>query len=86
MVLTYTAENNQQSTLEAEVINMVVEANKEFHQIGLRKDFNLEPPDKVQDEDQSHRLDIIYDEKPLGFEKDPLATNIKMLLKIHLRK
>lgn len=78
-ISSYIAENKQQSALEAEVKNMVVEANKEFHQIGLGKDFDPEPPDKVQDEDQGQSLDVIYDEEPLGFEKDSLATNIKML-------
>ena len=28
---------------------------------------------------QGQRLDAIYDDEPLGFEKDPLANNIKML-------
>lgn len=58
---------------------MAIEADKEFHQRGPGKDFDPEPPDKVQDEDQGQRLDAIYDEEPLGFEKDLLATNIKML-------
>lgn len=75
----YIAENKQQSSLEAEVKNMVVKANKEFHQKTPGKDFDPEPLDKVQDEDQGQRLDTIYDEEPLGFEKDPLATNIMML-------
>ena len=48
----YIAENKQQSALEAEVKNMVVEANKEFYKIGPGKDFDPEAPDKVQDEDQ----------------------------------
>lgn len=50
-ISTYIAENKQQSALEAEVKNMVVKASKEFHQIGPGKDFDPEPPDKVQDED-----------------------------------
>lgn len=75
----YITKNKQQSALEAEVKNMVVEANKELHQIGPGKDFDPESPDKVQDKDQGQRIDDIYDEEPLGFEKDPLATNFKML-------
>ncbi|XP_050914663.1 uncharacterized protein LOC127129550 [Lathyrus oleraceus] len=51
---------------------MDVEANKEYHQIGPGNDFDPDPPDKVQDEDQDQRLDAIYDEEPLGFERDPL--------------
>lgn len=45
----YIAENKQQSALQAEVKNMVVEANKEFHQKGLRNDFDPKPPDKFQE-------------------------------------
>lgn len=58
---------------------MVVEASKDFHQTGPGNDFDPEPPDKVQNKDQGQRLDAIYDDEPLGFEKDPLATNVKML-------
>lgn len=47
--------------------------------VGLGKDFDPEPPDKVLDEVQGQRLDTIYDDEPLGFEKDPLASNPKML-------
>lgn len=72
-------ENKQQSALEAEVKNMDVKANKEFHKLGPGKDFDPERPDKVQDEDQSQRLDAIYNEEPLGFKKDPLAININIL-------
>ena len=31
------------------------------------------------DEKQDRRLDTIYDDEPLGFERDPLANNTKML-------
>lgn len=65
---------------------MVVEASKEFHQIGPGKDFDPDLPNKLQEEDQGQRFDAIYDEKASGFEKDPLATNIKMLAQDHLRK
>ena len=33
----------------------------------------------MPEEMQEQRLDAIYDDEPLGFEKDPLANNIKML-------
>lgn len=78
-ILAYIAENKQQLALEAEVKNMVVEASEDSHQIGLGKDFDPMPPDKVQNKNQGHRLDAINDDEPLGFEKDPLATNVKML-------
>lgn len=78
-ILAYIAENKQQLALEAEVKNMDVEASEDSHQIGSGKDFDPMPPDKVQDEQQGQKLDAIYDDEPLGFEKDPLATNVKML-------
>lgn len=59
---------------------MVVEANEtEAHLEGPGVDSEPEPPDKVQIEAPSQRLDAIYDDEPLGFERDPLAPNIKML-------
>lgn len=76
----YIAENNLKATLEAEVKYMVVEAKRnEVNLEGPSKDFKPKPPDKVQDEVQCQRLNTIYDDKPLGFEKDPLANDIKML-------
>ncbi|XP_050895251.1 uncharacterized protein LOC127101860 [Lathyrus oleraceus] len=74
----YITENKQQSALEAEVKNMVVEASKEFHQIGPGKDFVPEPPDKVQNKDQGQRLDAIYDDEPLGFDRSsPVVKEVK---------
>lgn len=35
---------------------------------------------------QSQRLDAIYDEEPLGFERGPLAPNIKMIAHDALEK
>lgn len=58
---------------------MVVKASEVSPPVGLGKDFDPRPPNKVQDEEQDQRLDAIYDDEPLGFEKDPLATNIKMM-------
>lgn len=63
----YIAVNKQQAAFEAEDKHMVVEANKGLHQRGPGKDFDPEPPDKVQGEDQGQRLDAIYDDEPLGF-------------------
>lgn len=83
----YIVENKQQLALEADVKNMVVEANEISPPVGPGKDFDPRPPNEGQDEGQDQRLDAIYDDEPLGFEKDPLATNIKMLaLKIPLKK
>lgn len=58
---------------------MVVEASEVSQSIGPGKYFDPMPPDKGQNEEQDQRLDAIYDDEPLGLEKDPLATNIKML-------
>ena len=72
-ILAYVAENKIKSALEAEE-NMVVEAyalNKEGHMA-----IGPEPPDKPtlakRNIDMQH-LDCIYDNEPLGFEKDPKA-------------
>lgn len=50
-----------------------------MHLEGPGKDFDPEPPDKVRNKVQGQKLDTIYDDEPLGFEKDPLENNIKML-------
>lgn len=77
----YIAEKRLKVALEAEVEYMVVEAKKAIvHLEGHGIDFEPEPPDKEQHEVQSERLDAIYDEEPLGFERDPLAPNLKMLV------
>lgn len=75
----YIAESKQQLALEDEFKNIVIEASEVSQSKGLGKDFDPIPPDKGQNEEQDQRLDVIYDDEPLGFEKDPLATNIKML-------
>lgn len=76
----YIVENKLKIALEAKVKYMVVEAKKnDVHLEGPGKDFDPEPPDKVQDEVQDQMLDAIYDDEPLGFEKDLLANNIKIL-------
>lgn len=80
-ILAYIAENKLKAALEGEVKYMVFEANKtEMHLEGSEKDFKPEPPDKSHDEVQGQRLNAIYDNKPLGFERDPLTPNIKMLV------
>lgn len=75
----YIAKNKQQLALEAEIKNMVVEAIEISPPVGPGKDFDPRPPDGGQDEERDQKLDAIYGDEPLGFEKDPLATNIKML-------
>lgn len=70
----YISENRLKVTLEAEAKLMVVEANEtEVHLERSRVDFEPEPPDKIQIEAPSQRLDAIYDDEPLGFKRDPLA-------------
>jgi hypothetical protein len=61
----YMAENRIKIALEASMYqeNMAVEANNIDH--------GKEVP-------ELQRLDCIYDEEPLGFEKDPLSSNPKM--------
>ncbi|XP_050914866.1 uncharacterized protein LOC127129785 [Lathyrus oleraceus] len=75
------AENKRQAALEAEITNM---ANKATHSgiynAGPGEFFKPKPPDKqVPVEPSEQRLDAIYDEEPLGFEKDPVTSSAKML-------
>lgn len=65
--------------LKAEVKNIVDETSEISPPVGSGKDFDPRPSDEGQDEEQDQWLDAIYDDEPLGFRKDPLATNIKML-------
>lgn len=50
-----------------------------MHLEGPNVDFEPEPPDKQHINVTSQRLDTIYDDKPLGFRKDNVTPNIKML-------
>src|SRR3954464_3602186 len=82
----YVAENKRKAALEAELSNTKIEAvlTKEgITELEIRTSFEL-PEDTAPDgeiirEGTNQRLDAIYDEEPLGFEKDPMASNIKML-------
>ena len=66
--------------LEDEVKYMAVKANEKVAlPEGPGKDFDPEPPDSREEEVQGQRLDAIYDDEPLGFEKDLLESNIKKL-------
>ena len=77
----YVAETRMITALEAEVKYMATQANdQELPSAGPGKDFDPEPPDIIPEGMQEQRLDAIYDDEPLGFEKDPLANNIKMLV------
>lgn len=71
----YIAENKLNSALEAEA-NMAVEAGDKQ----VLEDFVMSIDPKTLDKSVEHkedinmqRLDCIYDDKPLGFEKDPMA-------------
>ena len=76
----YVAETKMITALEAEVKYMATQANdQQLSAVGPGKDFDPKPPDIMPEEMQEQRLDAIYDDEPLGFEKDPLANNIKML-------
>ena len=76
----YIVENRLKAALEAEVKYMVVEAKEDnVHLEGHDIDFESESPDKEPHEVQSQMLNAIYDEEPLGFERDSLAHNVKML-------
>ena len=59
---------------------MVVEAkNEDSHVEGLGVHFKLKPPDEVAPfKENEQRMDAIYEEEPLGFEKVSVALNAKM--------
>ena len=77
----YLVENRLKKALEAEVKIMVMEANEETnHTKGHGVFFKPKPLDKEKSvEEKDQRLDAIYDDGPLGFEKGPMASNAKML-------
>lgn len=51
-----------------------------MHLEGSDVDFEPEPPDKLPVEVAGQRLDAIYDDEPLEFKKDLIASNIQMLV------
>lgn len=58
---------------------MVVEASNTKIK-GHSVHFELDPPDKLQQVNmKDQRLCAIYDDEPLGFEKDPTTPSIKMM-------
>ena len=71
----YIAKNKIYSDLEAEE-NMAIEADKLPILEEVILDVEPEPPDKrklVKESVNEKCLDCIYDDEPLGFEKDPMA-------------
>lgn len=81
MILAYVAETRLRAALEAKIHNMDVKAtNMEIHDVGPSDKFEPKPPDKFQHMDlEIQRFDCIYDDEPLGFEKDPMSSSRKML-------
>src|SRR3954465_10729116 len=85
-ILAYVAENKRKTALEAELSNILFNEGlkkQETPDLGINTIPHL-PEDSVRVEEISgeeigQRLDAIYDEEPLGFEKDPMGSNIKML-------
>src|ERR1043165_538877 len=70
----YLAENKINSALEAEA-NLAVVASKGWLSNEVNMAAEPKPPDiqGLKEDVEEHRLDCIYDEEPLGFEKDPMA-------------
>src|SRR3954468_22012652 len=77
----YVAENKRKAALEAELSNTKIDAG--ITELEIRTSFELSentaPDEEIIREEPNQRLDAIYDEEPLGFEKDQMALNIKML-------
>ena len=79
-ILAYVAENRMIAALEAEVKYVAPKANEQvLSKTRPGKDFDPEPPNLGTKDFIDQRLDAIYDDEPLGFEKDPLAHNVRML-------
>lgn len=83
--MAYVVKNILKADLEAEIPHMVVEANElEVFDMGQRINVELNPVEMMQptgikvDGLKSLRLDCIYDDEPLGFEKDLVASATKM--------
>lgn len=64
----YVAKSKLIVTLESKSQGMMVVKATEFE---VNKEISLNGQDTTS---KSHRLDCIYDDKPLGFEKDPLTS------------
>src|SRR3954462_15842708 len=82
----YVAENKRKTALEAELSSTKIDTvpiKEGITELEIRTSFELPedtvPVEEIIREEPSQRLDAIYDEEPLGFEKDPMASNIKML-------
>ena len=75
------AENKIKTALEVELKYMAIQAKEESaHTEGPGVHFIPKPPDEqVPIENNNQRLDAIYDDGPLGFERDPVAPSAKML-------
>ena len=75
-ILAYITENKLNSALEAKE-DVVIEANKsQIPREGIILAIEPKPPDKpkmAEDSIDKQHLDCIYDDEPLGFEKDPMA-------------
>src|SRR3954467_5164813 len=82
----YVAENKRKAALEAELSSTKIDTvpiKEGITELEIRTSFELPedtvPVEEIIREEPNQRLDAIYDEEPLGFEKDPMASNIKML-------
>src|SRR3954463_4401768 len=82
----YVAENKRKAAFEAELSSAKIDTvpiKEGITELEVRTSFELPedmvPVEEIIREEPSQRLDAIYDEEPLGFEKDPMASNIKMM-------
>lgn len=84
-ISSYVAKNRLKVALEAEIPHMDVEANElEVFEVSQRISVGTTPIEESQsagprnDGREDQRLDCIYDDEPLDFEKDPSASTTKM--------
>jgi hypothetical protein len=72
----YLAENKKKTALEAEIQNMAAQA---IDTKTMEGKYQTPPNEGQTSTPMDQRLDAIYDQEPLGFEKDPESTSAKML-------
>lgn len=81
---TYVVENRLKAALEAKIPHMAVKSNEiEVFDVSQRTKIEPQPIEEPQladlenDGQKDHKLGCIYDDEPLGFEKDPVVSTTK---------
>ena len=75
----YLAKNKRRTAAAADIQNMGIEAIDKKEIANPEGNHSPSPCDGQTSEMVDQRLDAIYDQEPLGFEKDPESSSAKML-------